>query len=128
MEDAVARIRAARSAADRILPEFFINARTDVFFAKAPTDSTADTLALALSRGTALVGAGADGVFVPGLGDLESIRTLVAAISRPLNIMRMSESPSVADLAKVGVRRISHGPRPYMIAMEALANASRNIV
>ena len=41
--------------------------------------------------------------------------------------MRMSTTPSIADLTDVGVARISHGPYPYLVAMGALETAAREL-
>lgn len=77
-------------------------------------------IAEVLARAGAYAAAGADGLFVPGLGDLALIRELAAASPLPLNIMRLGAEPSIDALAAVGVSRISHGPFPYLAAMEAL--------
>ena len=41
-----------------------------------------------------------------------------------MNVMRMGKSPEIAELAKAGVARVSHGPGPYMAAMKALCAAA----
>jgi 2-methylisocitrate lyase-like PEP mutase family enzyme len=126
VHDAAARIGAARRAADEFCPGFFINARTDVFLQKG-VEPDASALGEVIARGQAYAEAGADGLFVPGLADLMLIRQLEAASPLPLNIMRMGDTPSVADLASAGVARISHGPYPYLLAMEALERAAGDV-
>jgi 2-methylisocitrate lyase-like PEP mutase family enzyme len=99
---------------------FFINARTDVFL--QPGDNR---VAEALARSRAYASAGADGIFVPGLEDGEIISRLAEASPLPVNIMVGDRTPAVPELAARGVARVSHGPRPYLLAMEALQLAAR---
>ncbi|AWV03223.1 isocitrate lyase/phosphoenolpyruvate mutase family protein [Burkholderia sp. JP2-270] len=121
VEAAAARLAAARQAADRAGADYFINARTDVFF-KAPADTHDERLLDAtLARARAYAAAGADGLFVPGLQSPALIRKLTAASPLPVNVMRVAETPTLAELAEYGVARISHGPYPYLQAMKALA-------
>lgn len=122
----VARIRAARAAADAALPRFFINLRTDVFFRKGvPHDVAA--VDLALERARAYADAGADGLFAPGLADAALIERLANASPLPLNIMVMPNTPPVDVLAGCGVARVSHGPGPYAQAMQALQAQAREV-
>lgn len=127
MEEAAARYRSARKAADEACPGFFINARTDVFFQKPAEEHSMAMVEEALERGRAYANAGADGLFVPFVADLDLIRELASRSPLPLNIMRMSTTPSIADLTEAGVARISHGPYPYMVAMGALESAARDL-
>ncbi|MGC1504366.1 MAG: isocitrate lyase/phosphoenolpyruvate mutase family protein [Sulfitobacter sp.] len=114
--DQAARIAAIRAA---VGPEFFINARTDVFFCddSAPM---ADLMRDAVTRAVAYRAAGADGIFVPGLADVALIAQFCAAQDLPVNVMRMDKALALVDLARAGVARISHGPGPYLAAMKAL--------
>ncbi|WP_175943621.1 isocitrate lyase/PEP mutase family protein [Burkholderia pyrrocinia] len=121
VEAAVARLAAARQAADRAGADYFINARTDVFF-KAPADTHDERLLdETLARARAYAAAGADGLFVPGLRSPVLIRKLTAASPLPVNVMRVAETPTLAELADYGAARISHGPYPYLQAMKTLA-------
>ena len=127
IEDAVARYTAARRAANAGLPGFFINARTDVFFQKPPEEHSLAMVEEALERGRAYAEAGADGLFVPFVTDVELIRELASRSPLPLNVMRMAPTPTIGELADVGVARVSHGPYPYILAMDALENAARSL-
>jgi len=69
--------------------------------------------------------AGADVLYAPGLTDLEEIRTLVAALDAPVNVLCMPGGPDVAQLASLGVARISVGSAFFNVAMGALAEAAR---
>jgi 2-methylisocitrate lyase-like PEP mutase family enzyme len=104
-----ARIAAAREAGGA---ELFINARCDVFFgAEIPE---ADRLDAALSRAQSYVAAGADGIFLPGLVDLDAIRRVTAHVPVPMNVMLWPGLPSIDDLAAAGVRRISQGAAAFL--------------
>ncbi|NIE59297.1 MULTISPECIES: isocitrate lyase/phosphoenolpyruvate mutase family protein [unclassified Burkholderia] len=125
VDAAAARLAAARQAADRASADYFINARTDVFFT-APADTHDERLLDAtLARARAYAAAGADGLFVPGLRSPALIRALTAASPLPVNVMRVTETPTLAEFAEYGVARISHGPYPYLQAMKTLAEMVR---
>jgi 2-methylisocitrate lyase-like PEP mutase family enzyme len=118
------RIAAARAAAG---DDFFINARTDIFL-QAPADAHDQAkIDEAIERVRAYADAGASGFFAPGLVDLDLIESLCAASPLPVNIMSFPGVPSNAELAGAGVARISYGPVPYNIAMQALTAAAREV-
>jgi 2-methylisocitrate lyase-like PEP mutase family enzyme len=123
--DQVDRIACARQVADEGNIRFFINARTDVFFQRPAEHHDNTMLEEAIERTRLYAEAGADGVFAPGLVDIDLIRRLADASRLPLNVMVVDESPSVSILAKNGVARVSYGPRPYLLAMKALEEAAR---
>lgn len=103
----VERIAAVRAAADVAGSALFINARTDVYLLGLGDPD--DRLRAAVRRAEAYVAAGADGVFVPGVVDATTIGQLAAASPAPLNVMAGPGAPSVAELAELGVRRVSVG-------------------
>ena len=123
--DQVDRIACARQVADEANTGFFINARTDVFFQRPSEHHDNAMLEEAIERARLYAEAGADGLFAPGLVDIDLIRRLADASRLPLNVMVVDESPSVSVLAQNGVARISYGPRPYLLAMKALEEAAR---
>lgn len=122
--DQVARLRGVRAAAKGALDSFYINARTDVFFQAPANEHDRGMLQMAIDRAKAYADAGATGIFAPGLIDPALIAELASSISLPLNIMIGEGSPSIASLAEAGVARVSHGPGPYLSAMNALATAA----
>jgi 2-methylisocitrate lyase-like PEP mutase family enzyme len=102
------KIEAIRSRAQQLGSEFFINARTDVYLRQLAQGPAA--LEETLRRGKLYRDAGCDGLFVPGLADLASIRAAVQALgSTPLNVMWLPGLSSLHDLHSAGVRRISAG-------------------
>lgn len=115
------RIRAIREAAG---PDFFINARTDLFL-KAKMETHDDAMVdAALERAQAYAEAGASGFFAPLLADPALLARFCAASPLPVNFMAFPGCPSAADVAKAGVARISHGPFPWKLAMKALKDAA----
>jgi 2-methylisocitrate lyase-like PEP mutase family enzyme len=118
------RIMAARSA---VGPDFFINARTDIFLkTKAATHEIA-AIDEALERAQAYAEAGASGFFVPGLVDLHQLAQICVASPLPVNFMAFPGAPPAPAVAAAGVARISHGPYPYMLVMKALKQAAETI-
>jgi 2-methylisocitrate lyase-like PEP mutase family enzyme len=121
------RIRAGREAAGAAgVPDFFINARTDVYLFQV--GDPAGRLEDVAARGEAYARAGADGLFVPGLVDLEVLTALTAASSLPVNALAGPGGPSVAELAEAGVRRISVGTAIAQAAYGLAERAARELL
>ena len=119
------RIRRVRQTADATGIRFFINARTDIFFQRPPEQHDDALVVEAIERARAYAKAGADGLFAPGLAEITLIARLAEGSPLPLNIMVGDTTPPVRALAAHGVARVSHGPRPYLLAMKALEHAAR---
>jgi 2-methylisocitrate lyase-like PEP mutase family enzyme len=119
--DQAARIAAARRAAGA---DFFINARTDIFLKAKPETHDAAMVDAALERARAYADAGASGFFVPLLADLTLLERCCAASPLPVNFMAFPGAPSAREVAATGVARISHGPFPWRLAMQALKDAA----
>ncbi|MBO1075094.1 isocitrate lyase/PEP mutase family protein [Roseomonas marmotae] len=119
---AVERVAAAAEAA-RGLP-FVLTARAENFLHGRPElDDT-------IRRLQAFSAAGAEVLYAPGLTRLEDIRTLCAALDKPVNVvMGLAGKPfTVAELAEAGVKRISLGGSLARAALGALARAGREIL
>lgn len=127
MADQVERIRAARRAADAV-GGFFLNVRTDIFLQPPRYEHNEERLADAIERGRAYADAGGDGLFAPGLVNIDFIAQLAEASRLPLNIMMSDATPPVRVLAQNGVARVSHGPGPYRLVMKALEESARAAV
>lgn len=124
----VARIRAARAAADALSLPLYINARTDVFLQTPPERHDGDLVQAALERAEAYLQAGASGLFVPCIFQAAHIAAVCAGTALPVNVMMMPTLPSRAELARLGVARISHGPGPYVAAMKFVEQAAREAI
>lgn len=127
IDEQAQRLRAARSAAEHEgLGDLVINARTDVFlFGIGAEEGRLDAV---LERAEAYQDAGADCLFVPGLIDLDVLETLTSATSLAVNVMVWPGAPTVAELEKVGVRRISIGTALAQSAYTAAQNAAKEIL
>ncbi len=120
-------VQAERIAATRqaVGPDFFINVRTDLFLKVPQQNHDEAMLGEAIDRARAYASAGANGFFVPMLGNLDFLKRLSEASPIPVNFMTYPDCPSNAELAAAGVARISHGPFPYMALMGRLEEAAR---
>jgi 2-methylisocitrate lyase-like PEP mutase family enzyme len=123
--DQVDRIRRTRQTADAADISFFINARTDVFFQRPPAQHDDAMVAEAIERARAYAEAGADGIFAPGLVDINLIARLAEASRLPLNIMVTDGTSPLRVLAEHGVARVSYGPGPYLMTMKELEERAR---
>ena len=105
LEEAVERLRAARSAIDRAGGGVMLVGRAECFLVGRPD------LAETIARLQAYADAGADCLYAPGVTRREQIVALVEAVApKPLNLLVGSASElTVADVAALGVRRISVG-------------------
>lgn len=118
------RIEVIRRAATKSGINLFINARTDVFFqAKDAAKAVGD----ALDRSKAYAAAGASSFFVPGLTDPKLIARICAGSGLPVNVMMMDGVPTVKQLARLGVARVSYGPIPYVRTIAALTRDAQKI-
>jgi 2-methylisocitrate lyase-like PEP mutase family enzyme len=110
--DQAAIITAVRQAA----PGLFVNARTDTYWLKTGPD--ASRLTGTIGRLQAYAGAGASGVFVPGLSDLQAVDVLTTQVQLPLNLL-WQRGTDLARLGECGVARVSTGSAPYRHALAA---------
>ena len=120
---AVERIQAAVEAARSLPFAFTLTARAENFLRGQPDlDDTIDRL-------QAFAAAGADVLYAPSLPDLAAIRTVCAAVPRPLNVMvgPKNQCFPVGALVEAGVRRISLGPTFFRAAMTAFLRAAREV-
>lgn len=114
------RIAAVRQAATRYGVDLFINVRTDVFLMAIGDEE--GRLGDVIARANAYAAASANAIFVPGLLDLDALRTLADATTIPVNAMIGPGAPSVVELVAAGVTRISAGTG---LAQSAYAHAQR---
>lgn len=124
-DEAVARIAAARAAADRYGGNFVLNARTDAF-----QMFKNEGVAEAIRRANRYLEAGADCVFTPGVTDVARVKTLVREVAGPINIVvGLNEAGANAfDLIDAGVRRISVGGSIARSALGLVRRAARELL
>jgi 2-methylisocitrate lyase-like PEP mutase family enzyme len=119
---AVERVRAARSAIDRAGHDVILVARTEGLLI-AP-----GALSPSIDRLVAFAEAGADCVYAPGVSRRDDIAAMVRAVApAPLNVLMWRPGFSVAELADLGVRRISVGGALARVAWAAMITAAEQI-
>lgn len=120
---AVERIEAAAEARRALPRDFVLTARCENFLHRRPDlDDT-------LRRLQAFEKAGADVLYAPGLSDLDTIRIVCAALTKPVNVVMGLPGATfgVAELAEAGVKRISVGSALARLAFGAFVEAAREI-
>ncbi len=123
LELATARIAAGRKAAEDAGVRFVINGRTDALMRiKEPEKAFAE----AVRRLNAYRKAGADCLFAPFTADPGVIGRLVKAVEGPLNII-LQPTITVAEMAKLGVARISLGGHLARAALAVTRRAAREL-
>ncbi|MGI8526775.1 MAG: isocitrate lyase/PEP mutase family protein [Pseudolabrys sp.] len=122
-DHAVARVKAARSAIDRAGGDVIFTARCEGFLHGKPD------LDDAIRRLKAFSDAGADCLYPPGIKTREQIEAVVKAVApKPVNLLNAAPLGfTVADIAAMGVRRISVGGTLARVAMNAFAKSAREI-
>jgi 2-methylisocitrate lyase-like PEP mutase family enzyme len=147
LTEQIARIQAARRAAQAAGIHLVINARTDAYWQAGV--EPAEAMRGTLERGKAYLQAGADCIFIPGLRNPDHIKTVIDQLSAslhtanlpaadlpnkdpravhqdsvhrvaPVNILAGPGVPSIPELAKLGVKRVSYGSGPHRAAMGLL--------
>jgi 2-methylisocitrate lyase-like PEP mutase family enzyme len=123
VDDAVARMRAARAAIDKAGGEVVLTGRCEGFLVGRPD------LDEAIARLKAYSEAGADCLYAPGIRTREQIAAVVAAMApKPVNFLNSgSFGFTVNDLTALGVRRISVGGSLARVGWTAFIRTARGI-
>lgn len=119
-------IKAIRAAASEWGVPLVINARTDVYLYDA--GDAASRLAEATERGNAYLAAGADCVFPIGASDAETIAALARGVNGPINILASPRTPTIPELASLGVARVSFGGGLASVALGAARRAAQELL
>jgi 2-methylisocitrate lyase-like PEP mutase family enzyme len=120
------KIKAVREAVMKTGVLLVVNARTDVYL-RGVGSTDEERYRLALDRVVAFRDAGADCVFVPGLRDLATIEKLVGEVKCPVNILAQAGYPSISELEKLGVARVSLGSGPMRAGLGLLKRLAENL-
>lgn len=86
-----------------------------------------DDLSDTIARLQSYQEAGADVLFAPGLATADGIRRVVESVDRPVNVLARPGMPSTAELAKLGVARVSVGGAFAFAALGALCEAAEEL-
>jgi 2-methylisocitrate lyase-like PEP mutase family enzyme len=114
------------SVADHLLRKnlnMFLNIRTDGFLLGLPT-----ALTETLGRIPSYEEAGANGIFVPCITEVNDIKAVVNATDLPVNVMCMPSLPNFGELKALGVKRISMGPFVYTYAAKKASEAASAVL
>ena len=119
---AAERVAAAAEAAHAGPVRLVLTARAENYLHGRP--DLGDTIA----RLQAYQAAGADVLYAPGLTAPGDIRAVVSAVDVPVNVLALPAAPPVAELAELGVARVSVGGAFAWVAVDALAAAGRELL
>ena len=119
---AAARVAAAAEIAHAGPVQFVLTARAENHIHGRP--DLADTI----GRLQAYQEAGADVLFAPGVIDAADIRAVVTSVDRPVNVLALPGVPTVAELAELGVKRVSVGGAFSLAGIGAVARAGRQLL
>lgn len=125
IDDMVARIRAARSAAVKAGVPIVINARTDLYLKNVGADAT--RFPEAVQRAEAYVAAGADCFYPMVVADADTIAAFVREVRAPINILGRPGVPAAAELQRMGVARVSTAGGLPLIALSRAREAVRTL-
>lgn len=118
---AVERVAAAVEAARALKRDFVFTARAENFlYGRPDLDDT-------VRRLQAFEAAGADVLYAPGLTDIDTVRAVCSAVTKPVNVLAVPHF-TVAELAAAGARRISLGSKLTNYTFGMLEKAARQIL
>jgi 2-methylisocitrate lyase-like PEP mutase family enzyme len=120
---AVERVHAAVEVARALPIPFMLTARAEnLLHGRLDLDDT-------IRRLQAFEKAGADVLYAPGVRDLATIRTVVSAVTKPVNVVMSAADPAITaeQLAGVGVKRISVGGALSRLALAAFLEGAREM-
>ena len=120
-------IQAAERFAAAASTGLFVNARCDVYRGLKAENYGQHLIDEVLERAEAYAKAGAGGLFVPFLGDHPTIAKICAASPLPVNILWGPGRGTRAELAALGVARISYGHGPWAAAMTWLGQQAEAV-
>ena len=121
---AAERVKAAVEAANSLGFPFMLTARAENFFTGMP--DLADTI----TRLQAYQEAGAHVLYAPGLKTLEDIKSVLASVDRPLNVLLgpFEGFVPLSELADIGVKRVSIGGAFYSRVHGELARIAKDVL
>jgi 2-methylisocitrate lyase-like PEP mutase family enzyme len=122
----VEKISAIREKAKSLGVPFVLNARTDIFL--LPVGPEATRFERTVERLRTYRDAGADCLFAPAVYEREMIAKLVKAVEAPLNILMMPQCPSLGELEKIGVARVSAGSMVMRAALRTVQRIGKEML
>ena len=120
------KIRAVCAAVEASGVPIVVNARTDPYWLKIGDEK--ERLRTSIERANRYRDAGAHCLFVPGTADRATLKTLVAEIAGPLNVLTTPGCPPIAELQALGVRRVSEGSGPMRASLMLARRIARDLI
>lgn len=120
------KIRAVCVAVEASGVPIVVNARTDPYWLKI--GDAPERLRASIERANRYREAGAHCLFVPGAVDRATLKTLVAEIAGPINVLAMPGCPPLAELEAIGVRRVSEGSGPMRASLMLVRRIARELI
>lgn len=120
LDDSVARVAAARAAGDAAGVPIVLNARVDSLVRGEDWDA-------AISRANAYLGAGASVIFFLGLRTEDEVKRAIAEVDGRISVISGSDSIPLANLARLGVSRVSFGPYTLGLTLSHLHDAAAGL-
>ena len=125
IQEQVIRIKAIKDHIKQSNKKLFINARTDVYWARHIDFDNRE--AEALKRLKVYEAAGADGLFIPGLNDFGTLSNFTQTLSCPINILG-GENLDYSKTQQAGIKRISVGSLPMRFALTHLHSLGQSVL
>ena len=125
MDYQVRLIRSVRESLNDMKLPLVINARVDIYL--RDVGAVSGRFDRVVERANAYIEAGADCIFVIGLGDSGKIKRLVKAINGPINILAGPGTPTIAELESYGVRRVSFGSGLMRATLPLVGQMAQNL-
>ncbi len=126
-ERLASKIRAIKRITSQMNKSLFVNARCDVYVRDMGLKTPEEKIGEALMRGQAYKEAGADCFYPITMNRRQDIEKTVQQLAMPVNILVMEGIPSLRDLEKMGVARVTLGPGFLKVAIRALKDAALNL-
>jgi 2-methylisocitrate lyase-like PEP mutase family enzyme len=120
LEDAAARVAAARAAGEQSGVPIVINARVDALIRGEEWPEM-------ITRANAYLAAGADVIFVLGLGTEDTVKRALDEIDGKVSVMAGSASVPLRRLAELGISRVSFGPSILGLALSHIRDAAETL-
>lgn len=120
IEEAAARVAAARAAADEAGVPLVINARVDTLAGGGEWDD-------AVARANAYLDAGADVIFFLGLSSEELVKRALTEVHGKISTIGLPGTVSLEKLAELGIARVSFGPSTLGLTLSHLSDAAKQL-
>ena len=128
LEPAIERVAAAADAAHARAVPLVLTARAEALLHRDGTRDRSDVLADVILRLQRYQEAGADVLFAPGLRSAEEVARVVDNVDRPVSVLAVPGLPSIAELGRLGVARVSLGGWLAYAAMDGLRSAAHEVI